>query len=200
MIRRALLALSIATVVAGCVLFAWNFAWPAYSNTQAVRGQRMLERTWESEGDMPTRVTPLALPPPRLTNGQLVGMLVIPRIGLRMLTVQGTTEKDLEKGPGHYTGTVLPCERGVTGIAAHRTTYLAPFRHIDLLRPGDIIRFVSKYAACSYRVVGQTVVLPTDTSIFHRPGSWLVLTSCSPPHFATYRLIVLANLLEATNR
>src|ERR1700681_1034061 len=37
-----------------------------------------------------------------LSGGQLLGRIVIPRIHLRMVVVEGTSEGDLEKGPGHY--------------------------------------------------------------------------------------------------
>ena len=53
--------------------------------------------------------------------------------------VEGTDLESLRKGPGHYPETPLPGERGTSAIAGHRTTYGAPFRHIDELDPGDRI-------------------------------------------------------------
>ena len=45
--------------------------------------------------------------------------------------VEGTDVDSLRKGPGHYPRRRCPGEPGTTAIAGHRTTYGAPFRHID---------------------------------------------------------------------
>src|SRR5262249_43289565 len=76
-----------------------------------------------------------------LHDGDPIGRIVIPSLHLRMVVVQGTTEEDLRKAPGHYDSasgqnTGLPGMGGVIAIAGHRTTFLHPFRHIDDLRPG----------------------------------------------------------------
>ena len=42
--------------------------------------------------------------------------------------------------PGHYLKTSLPGQPGTVAIAGHRTTYLAPFRHINEIEDGDEIR------------------------------------------------------------
>jgi LPXTG-site transpeptidase (sortase) family protein len=54
-----------------------------------------------------------------------------------MLFVQGTDELSLEKGPGHYPSTAPPGLGQTVAIAGRRTTYLAPFRHLDALGRGD---------------------------------------------------------------
>ena len=53
--------------------------------------------------------------------------------------IQGTDELSLEKGPGHYPGTAFPGMGQTVAIAGHRTTYLAPFRRINELAPGNRI-------------------------------------------------------------
>jgi sortase (surface protein transpeptidase) len=84
---------------------------------------------------------------------------------------------------------------GTTAIAGHRTTYLAPFRHIDSLRPGQSILLDMPYAHFIYRVIGSRVVLPTDVSIIKPVGySRLVLSACTPLFSASHRLIVFARL------
>ena len=65
------------------------------------------------------------------------GKITIPSIGARFVMVNGTDTSDLESGPGLYRGTTFPGLAGTTLIAGHRTTFLAPFRHIDALRPGQ---------------------------------------------------------------
>src|SRR5207302_801674 len=73
--------------------------------------------------------------------GRALGTLQIKRIGIDFVLVQGTGAPALRKGPGHYqvAGLGLPGEGRAVGIAGHRTTYEAPFRSIDALRPGDQI-------------------------------------------------------------
>ena len=72
-------------------------------------------------------------------DGQALAELRIARIGLRAVVVRGTTPADLREGPGLLAGTPLPGQHGTTAIAGHRTTYGAPFRHLDALRRGDAI-------------------------------------------------------------
>lgn len=84
---------------------------------------------------------------------QSIGRLKINKIGLNEVIVQGTDEEvSLKKGPGHYTETPLPGQKGnwTVGIAGHRTTYGAPFRHIDKLEKGDKIVFTAPYGRFTY--------------------------------------------------
>ena len=72
-----------------------------------------------------------------LHTGDPVGRIKIGRIGLNMVVVQGTDHETLKKGPGRDERTFMPGENRLIYIAGHRTTYLAPFSHIDRLRAGD---------------------------------------------------------------
>ena len=98
----------------------------------------------------------------QVTDGQAIGRLVIPTIGLNIVFVQGTDAADLEQGPGHYPSTPLPGQPGTTAIAGHRTTYLAPFRDLGSLSPGDPVEIEMPYATLEYRVERTKVVQPTD--------------------------------------
>jgi len=135
-----------------------------------------------------------------LGEGQPIGRILIPRIHLKMVVVQGTSEGDLSKGPGHYDSasgqnTGLPGMGGVIGIAGHRTTFLQPFRHIDDLRPGDKIYLEMPYGTFSYTVYAHRVVASTDWTILHRrPFEKLVLSACHPLYSATHRWVVFARL------
>ena len=135
-----------------------------------------------------------------LREGGPVGRIVIPRLGLRMVVVQGTSHADLEKGPGHYDSasgrdTGLPGMGGVVAIAGHRTTYSHPFRHIDDLRSGDRIELQMPYGRFSYTVYFHKVVDDQDWSILRRrPFEKLVLSACHPLHSATHRWVVFARL------
>jgi len=132
--------------------------------------------------------------------GRAVAILVIPRIHLDMVVVEGTDTESLKKGPGHYTQTAYPWEdHGRVGIAGHRTTYGAPFWSLDRLRPGDPIILKTEYGIFRY-VVTRTVItppsgiLPSGRSVLaqtERPT--LVLTTCNPRFSASQRLVVFAD-------
>jgi sortase A len=127
--------------------------------------------------------------------GSAVGRIRIPAIGASFVVVKGTGTSELENGPGIYSETSFPGVPGTTAIAGHRTTYLAPFRHIDRLRRGEAIVLEMPYARLTYTVIGSRVVLPTDVSVLDPVGySRLILSACTPLFSASHRLIVFARL------
>jgi sortase A len=140
-----------------------------------------------------------------LEDGRPIGRIIVPRLGLNMVVVDGTSETDLEQGPGHYdalsgVNTSLPGLGGVVAIAGHRTTYLHPFRHIDDLRPGDDIYLRMPYGIFGYRVYMHRIVGSTDWSILHQPHfEKLVLSACHPLYSATHRFVVYARLHSERN-
>jgi sortase A len=129
-------------------------------------------------------------------DGSAVGRILIPHIGADYVVVKGTDTKDLESGPGIYSGTSLPGLSKTTAIAGHRTTYLAPFRHIDALEPGDRILIDMPYAHFTFTVYDQKVVEPTDVrAVLDEVGySRLVLSACTPLFSAAKRLLIYARL------
>jgi sortase A len=132
---------------------------------------------------------------PHLQEGHAFGRIKIDRIGLNMVVVQGTETASLEKGPGHYKNTSIPGQPGTVAIAGHRTTYLAPFRHIDEIQNGDEIRLEMPYSAFTYTVLRHQVVDPSDIGILKPVGfPQLVLTACHPPYSAAHRYAIFAKL------
>ncbi|HET9937360.1 MAG TPA: sortase, partial [Gaiella sp.] len=73
-------------------------------------------------------------------EGDAIGKIVVPKLGLDMVFVNGTDTDTLKKGPGRHLDTFMPGEGELVYIAGHRTTYMAPFAHIDRMEPGDRIR------------------------------------------------------------
>ncbi|MCL4289971.1 MAG: class E sortase [Thermoleophilia bacterium] len=131
-----------------------------------------------------------------LEPGQPLGRLIIPRLGIDPVFVNGTRwGADLSRGPGRYPETSLPGLGTLTAIAGHRTTFGAPFRHIDRLKAGDEVRLELAYGTFSYRVVGHEIVDDEDWSIIEpRPYETLVLSACHPLYSASQRWIVYARL------
>ncbi|MEN3283427.1 MAG: sortase [Solirubrobacteraceae bacterium] len=129
-------------------------------------------------------------------DGDAVAELRIPRIGLRAVVVRGAAAGDLREGPGLLDGTPLPGEHGTTAIAGHRTTYGAPFRHLDALRPGDAIALRLPYGTFRYAVERTRIVDPGDLSVLRRVHhDRLVLSACHPLFSAARRIVVLARLV-----
>jgi sortase A len=129
-------------------------------------------------------------------NGSPVARISIPRIDANFVVVKGTDTSDLESGPGIYPETVFPGIPGTTAIAGHRTTYLAPFRHIDALRRGSRILLSLPYAHFTYTVTGMQVVQPNDVRAAVSDVGYprLVLSACTPLFTAEKRLLVFARL------
>jgi sortase A len=135
----------------------------------------------------------------RTRQGEAIGRLKIPDIDLDVVVVQGTDTATLQKGPGHYPETPFPGEGGTTAVAGHRTTYLAPFRHLDQLDPGDVIEIEMPYANFAYRVQGTRVVDDSAVNIIHKVGyERLVLTACHPLYSAAQRIAAFAKLREVS--
>jgi sortase A len=133
----------------------------------------------------------------RTAPGDAVGRLRIPRIGADFVVVKGSAPADLRKGPGVYDQTPLPGVPGTAAIAGHRTTYLAPFRHLDDLDPGDAIVVTMPYATFTYRVERARVVDADALWVLRRVGyDRLVLSACHPLFSAARRLVVFARLAE----
>lgn len=127
--------------------------------------------------------------------GGAIGILVIPRIHLDMVVVQGVDTASLEKGPGHYPNTVYPWQdHGRVAIAGHRTTYLHPFWSLNEMRHGDPIEIQTEYGTFWYRVTRVFATSPGNVSVLGqtlRPS--LALTTCTPRFSASQRLVVLAD-------
>jgi sortase A len=214
--RRALRALSTVLIVAGALVLADGIAtllWqePASALYTSVQQERLGDELAALERAAPTPVERRALarlPDPRRRQafaaralgrraqpGDALGRLRIPAIGLSAVVVEGTGGGDLRKGPGHYPATALPGQRGTVGIAGHRTTYGAPFRHVDDLERGDRIALRMPYGTFGYRVERTRIVAPTAVEVVD-PVAYdrLVLTACHPLYSAKERIVVFARL------
>jgi sortase A len=126
-------------------------------------------------------------------EGDAIARIVIPAIGVSEYVVEGTDTGDLRKGPGHYPETPLPGGPGTAAIAGHRTTYGAPFRNIDDLERGQVIRVDMPDGTYVYRVQRVTIVDDQDLSVLEPVGyRRLMLSACHPLYSAAERVIVFA--------
>jgi sortase A len=134
-------------------------------------------------------------------RGEAIGRIRVPRMGVNMILVNGTDHETLKKGPGRDLRTFMPGENRLVYIAGHRTTYLAPFSHIDRLKVGDRVTIEVPYATFIYSVTHHRVVAATDLSVLRSPGHEILeLQACHPRFFASHRYIAYARLIRVEPR
>ncbi|GLZ42915.1 class E sortase [Actinokineospora sp. NBRC 105648] len=88
-------------------------------------------------------------------DGEGMAKLYIPALGedYRFTVVEGTTEADLEVGPGHYKNSALPGQPGNFSVAGHRVGKGAPFNDLDLLQSCDAIVVETETGWFVYRLL-----------------------------------------------
>jgi sortase A len=209
---------SLLMIVGGLVLAYpfWSAAYTHFAQEQLAKSYRaesshfatQVERrksTLAPAADAATRLRSLAaLFAASLKPGDPVGHMIIPRLGMNRVILQGvggsaglTPGGDapyLRSGPVHYGTTPLPGAGEPFAIAGHRTTFAAPFYNLNELRRGDQIFVDTPYARFTYTVSKLTTVLPTDVTVLYDRGYGLVLTTCTPRYSASHRLIAWALL------
>jgi sortase A len=137
----------------------------------------------------------------QLGIGDPVGRLRVPRLGLKATVVNGTDHTSLAKGPGRDPRTYVPGEGELIYIAGHRTTYGAPFAHIERLQRGNKFTIEVPYATFVYRVSKHVIVPANDVARLRSRGhEEVVLQACHPRFFATERYLVYARPLRVTPR
>ncbi len=141
-------------------------------------------------------VAPTTVPPiPPVPEGDPTARIVIPKIGLDKIVVEGVSLADLKKGPGHYPDSPLPGQEGNAAIAGHRTTYGKPFNRIDELEPGDEITITTVQGEFTYIVKEQLIVSPSAVEVLEDKGdNRLTLTSCHPEYTSRQRIVVVSEL------
>lgn len=197
--RRGLTAIWVVLLSAGVGMFAYPFATDLYTH----RLQSHLEHQLAN----PNFVNQYKLH--EVAVGDAVTRIRIPRIGLDVVVVEGTTPSALRAGAGHYVDTPLPGEVGNVGIAGHRTTYGHPFNRLDEVRPGDLIYLDTPFATYTYQsaqswdgTVNPHPVQPDDISVLDQQKNehLLTLTTCHPKGSAAERLVLRAVELQNKTR
>jgi sortase A len=186
-------------VVAGMTLLLFVVYEIAGTAAIAHRHQSVLARAFDSElRSGPARVSfaPANLRAPR--EGAAVARLVVPRLRMNLIVVEGVRMADLAEGPGHYKHSPLPGRPGAVAVAGHRTGWGSPFVNLDKLRAGDTIELRTTYGRFVYAVTHHRVVEPRDMWVLKGdPRSAarfkLTLTTCTPKFTSLHRLIVWAD-------
>lgn len=136
-------------------------------------------------------------PHERPKKGEYFADLYIPRLKSLLPVVEGTHEDELEKGVGHFSGSVLPGEPDNAVLSGHRDTV---FRQMGKLRQGDELHVRTSKGTFIYVIQKMWVTTPDDrTVIVPHDKPVLTLTTCYPFNYigpAPQRYILQAELKQ----
>lgn len=216
--RRLARTLGLVMIIAGLGALAWAFTVWQWQDPVTLTlnklEQRELRQSYERRLAAPSaRLT--AAPTAQISKpeldalaaqwrksskrGDAVARLRIPALDLEQVVVNGTDSKTLKRGPGRYLGSKMPGEGELVYIAGHRTTYGAPFSHLDRLEKGDRVFIELPYATFEYEITGRRIVPATKVSeLISRGREQLALQACHPRFFATQRYIVYGKPVAVT--
>jgi sortase A len=137
--------------------------------------------------------------PHAVTVGGAIGEILIPRLGLTAVVVQGDSPAILQRAVGHLADTALPGESGNVVLAGHRDTFFRPLKRV---RAGDAITLRTGDGDFEYLVESTAVVPPVDVQVLQPTGGrTLTLITCFPFSYvgpAPDRFIVRAREITAS--
>jgi LPXTG-site transpeptidase (sortase) family protein len=133
----------------------------------------------------------------KLAEGDLIGRIEIPRVGVSAIVLHGVGHTTLRHGVGHIPGTPLPERGGNVGLAAHRDSF---FRGLKDIRKDDVIELTTLDGSFKYRVEWTKIVPPQETGVLEDENSpSLTLVTCYPFYYvgsAPKRFIVRAHRVD----
>jgi len=176
-------------LVAGILALGYSgFVFASSRSYQAVEMKKFKEASRLSE-------------PHLLADGDVLGEIEVPRLGLDAIVVQGDSRATLKRAVGHLSKSALPGEWGNVALAGHRDTFFRPLRDIRL---GDVITFKTQERSFEYLVQSIEVVAPTDIRVLEPlTGHDLTLLTCYPVYYvgpAPKRLVVRAREVQGMAR
>lgn len=135
---------------------------------------------------------PLAIAP-----GKPVARIVIPKVGLDEIVLEGVDDDALNGGPGHLPGTPLPGDTGNSVISAHRDRHFRPLGKVEV---GDTVVTESITGATVHWLVVRRQIVDKDAPVlFPSRDERLTLTTCWPIQYfgtAPERLILTAQKIQ----
>ena len=134
----------------------------------------------------------------RYKIGDRIGELVIPKLSKTLPIFHGANEDELEKGVGHFAGSVLPGEKDNSVLSGHRDTV---FRQLGKIGKGDLFIVRTSAGKFTYKVRRTRIVEADDrTVIVPKPRATLTVTTCYPFSYigdAPQRYILIADLISS---
>jgi LPXTG-site transpeptidase (sortase) family protein len=132
-----------------------------------------------------------------IASGAPIARLVIPRLRLDEIVLEGVDDNSLNAGPGHLPGSALPGERGNSVISAHRDRH---FARLGAIQVGDTLFTETGAQTKRWVVTAKRVVAADAPALFRAQDATLTLTTCWPIRYlgtAPERLLVTAKLVRA---
>jgi sortase A len=195
-----------------------------FSDREQAKVQKQITETFKKGEDVT-----LPLPGGKVSTiplGTGIANLYIPRLGkdYKWTIVEGTSQTQLEKGPGHYSRTALPGQVGNFAVAGHRVGKGEPFLNVDHLQPGDavVVETESHWYVYDIKgtehgltqkdsdgIPGREIVDPSDSlplySVPDHPGKapterLMTMTTCTPKFSASQRMIVYAKWVASYSK
>jgi len=134
----------------------------------------------------------------RIKCGDGIGKITIPAIDVNFYYVACVGTDELNRGVGHFPKSVVPGQLGNAALSGHRTSHLAPFGDLDMLKPGDAIQIETILGgAYTYVMTGSEVVEPSDYHVVTDSDptkATLTLITCTPKFTSKQRLVIHAEL------
>lgn len=130
--------------------------------------------------------------PAPIANGTPVARLLIPRLQLDAIVLEGVGDDELNAGPGHLPGSAFPGERGNAIISAHRDRHFARLGDIQI---GDTVVTESGTHRSGWVVISKRVIDAEAPALYRTRDATLTLTTCWPIRYlgsAPDRLLVTA--------
>lgn len=135
--------------------------------------------------------------PVRPSIGENIGELYIPKLEAVLPIIHGTDEDELEKGVGHFAGSVLPGENDNSVLAGHRDTV---FRKLGEVGVNDDLIVKTSAGIFTYVVRDVRIVASDDrTVIVSMSKATLTVSTCYPFTFigpAPQRYVLVADLVS----
>ncbi|MEF2094777.1 class D sortase [Bacillus sp. CFBP9009] len=159
------------------------------------------ETVQKTPSDKPAsnKTTKKDLYPVRPETGEEIGELYIPKLKTKLPIFHGTNEDELEKGVGHFAGSVLPGENDNSVLSGHRDTV---FRKLGQVGEGDLLIVRTSAGEFTYKVNKVRIVDEDDrTVIVPKPRATLTVSTCYPFDYigsAPERYILVAYLSSKT--
>lgn len=196
--RLVLLSLSVILILFGL--------WFSSTNAYTFLKGYLLYKTGQVDSDYKVKSdlkatnekTPKLLYPERPEQGEHIGELIIPKLEAKLPIYHGTDEEELEKGIGHFAGSVMPGEKDNSVLSGHRDTV---FRKLGEVGKGDLLVVKTSAGEFTYKVKKVRIVDKDDrTVIVPKPRATLTVSTCYPFDFigaSPERYILVADLVSS---
>ncbi|RIW31826.1 class D sortase [Bacillus salacetis] len=188
-------------ILSACIFFtAGGFL--VFDNASALFGKKQTVKSvqeFKAEENIPVpeeeETQPLYSEKPKI--GEQIGVMEIPKLEQSLAIFHGANEDELEKGVGHYQGSVLPGEKDNSVLSGHRDSV---FRELGEVEIGDELIVTTSAGEFTYKVGKIRIVEKDDrTIIVPKPRATLTVSTCYPFRYigpAPQRFILTATLVE----